>query len=586
MEKDLKDLSQDQLIEKIRRLRYKARTDLIWLANNVLEMPDVSPIIHGPMVRSLQPFVLPPYEVCADYDVWTESGWRWRNPVPMLSLPGKRRRLILDFRGSLKTSINIIAHTIQWIINYPDVAILIVHTSSEKAEIVVNRIRSIFQYNPIFRSLFPELTPRTRVADFGNRSGFTVPARSADCPHVEPTVMAGGMNKSLSGLHFDVIKFTDVVDEETIRGSGLTDTIDSFYLKQNLLVSPLYWIDVEGTRYHFSDLYGRIIDEWRRGHRNFWQIYVRGVFKRAVDDPKFDPDELEAPLATDETGRRISWWPERYPVDLLEEMERADAYMFSCQMMNSPSLDQGRNVFPVNNEFPKWIRRSDFLTNVRVMERVMCVDLAETTTDKSNSTAITVAAWDAMGRVYVEHVVVGRLTPDQTVSLLFEMHKRYLPVEVRIEETGYLRGLMPTINRQSQLTGVVLPLVFIKRDSRMAKMERIHRTLQPWYVRGDLVFLEDLGDPGHPGSARNQEVKQRLLEELARFPLSTEDDILDTLSDLFQKRGSFGVGPPDSSQQFEQEKQAAWRRLLGLEPEFYNEGWSPVEYSRKIDYRR
>lgn len=579
--KAVKKLS-DEVIDRIRQLRYRARTDLVWLANRVLEMPDVNRKTHGPMIASLQSFPLPPYEECKHCDVWNGRGFEWRNPIPMLELPGRRRRLILDFRGSLKTSINIIAHTIQWIINYPDVALLVVHTSTEKAEIVVNRIRSIFQYNQVFRSLFPEMVPASRVADFGSRGSFTVPGRSRECTHVEPTVMSGGMNKSLSGLHFDVIKFTDVVDEETIRGSGLQDTIESFYLKQNLLVSPLYWIDVEGTRYHFSDLYGRIIDEWKHGHRDFWQIYLRGVFKRAVENPRFDPDELEAPFLLDEKGKRVPWWPERYPLSYLEEMERSDSYMFSCQMLNNPALDAGRSVFPVNDEYPKWIRRADFLTNVRVADRVMCVDLAETVGDKSNHSAITVAAWDVLGRVYAEHVIVGRMTPEEIVTTIYNMYSKYRPSQVRIEETGYTRGLMPTILRQGRIIGINLPIDLVKRDTHTSKVERIHRTLQPWYVRGDLIFLEDLGDPGHPDSALNTRVKERLLLELSRFPLFAEDDILDTLSDVFQKRSEFGpVGDPSEAKP-EIRAKREWERFLGIQQQSYNEVEEPgIPYSRK-----
>lgn len=558
----MKQVSLEGIVEAWKRARYRARTDLIWLAKNVLGMPDVRRDIHGPMVSRLQQFPLPPFEQAAEYDVLGPAGWKYVPPVPMLDLPGKRRRLILDFRGSFKTSLNVIAHTIQWIVNYPDVAVLVVHTSSEKAEIVVNKIREIFQYNKLFRALFPELVPNRRVADFGSRAGFITPGRSPSCVHTEPTVMAGGMNKSLSGLHFDVIKFTDVVDEETIRGSGLQETISSFYLKHNLLVSPLYWIDVEGTRYHFSDLYGRILDEWKGGRRDYWEVYVRSVFRRVEDD--FSPDGLEKPFLLDAAGRRVSWWPERYPVDLLEEMERADPYMFSCQMLNSPSVAEGESVFPVNDQLPKWISRADYMANVKVVRRIVSVDLAETTGPKSNLTAASVAGIDIHGRVYIEHIVIGRFSAEESVQLLFLLNDRYRPDEIRIEETGYLRGLMATINRQMQLKQKHLPLVFLKRDTRTAKIERIHRTLQPWYVRGDIVFLDDLGDPGHVDSVKNAEVKRRLLEELSRFPLYSEDDILDTLADMFQERTNFGPMGLDDRMANEIALKRAWNRLLGF----------------------
>ena len=49
----------DEHVTYMRSLRWKARTDLIWLCNNVLNMPDVSRELNGVLVDRLQQFPKP-----------------------------------------------------------------------------------------------------------------------------------------------------------------------------------------------------------------------------------------------------------------------------------------------------------------------------------------------------------------------------------------------------------------------------------------------------------------------------------------------------------------------------------------------
>src|SRR5574341_508575 len=161
----------------LRMCRWKGRTDLAWLCRDVLGYTDVDDTVHGPLISRLQQFPLPSQQEFYDNDEFKRGRWRYKPLKPMLKLTGKRRVLILDSRGHLKSTINAVAHTIQWILNYPDVAILLVQSNTEKAELLLGEIKKHFQANARFRALYPEYCPRKRILDWGTKSEFTTPAR-------------------------------------------------------------------------------------------------------------------------------------------------------------------------------------------------------------------------------------------------------------------------------------------------------------------------------------------------------------------------------------------------------------------------
>lgn len=515
-------------LQRIRNARWKARTDLGWLCRNVLGYPDVSDRIHGPIIHLLQKFPLPNKAVRETIDELSTSGnWVYKPFTPMYELENKgRRRLILDPRSWLKTTLNAQAHTIQWILNYPDVTVQVIQSNTEKAELILGEIKSHFQKNPVFRELFPEHCPKRRVDDWGTKGQFISEYRRSQ--RREPTVMIGAIDKGSAGLHFDVMKFSDVVEpSNTKTDEQILSTKKTYYMMENLLVRPDSWIDVEGTRYHFGDLYGELMEKKK------WLIHVRGCYRRLDPETKkpqtiFTPDTLNWPLDKDEEEKYISWWPERFPQDLLEEKRGDDAFIFSTQQMNSPSGDEKELAFPVNDDYPKRITRENFIQNVRVAYREIIIDTAEVISVRANFTVLTAIAVDQGGRVYVEDIRRGKFMPDEWISILVGMNDKYRPVRIKLENTSYVRGLRPYLERVQAMKGIFLPLEFFPTDNQRSKVNKIRDTLQPYYKSGDLRFLKDLTE------------WPALTKELQQFPFGVTDDILDTIADHFRTRDWFG----------------------------------------------
>jgi predicted phage terminase large subunit-like protein len=542
-------------IDSLRWMRWKARTDLGWLCRNVLGYKDVHDEYHGPVLKTLQKFPLPTRDQFAENDkfVQEKGGYRWQyKPIrPITQLDAGRRRLILESRGHLKTTINIQAHTIQWLINYPNTAILLVQSNLDKVTALIKEIKHHFLFNDKFRELFPEHCPN-KTKDWGTQLAFTTEARERHISRREESVMGASIEKGLAGYHFDIIKFTDIVDEQNSRSVDSNHlVIHNFFMMENLLNSPpsAYWLDVEGTRYHMSDLYGRLIDNWldekRTGAPHHYIMSTRGCFLKDVDNPQNTPDELMLPDKVVD-GKKIPVWPQLYNEDgdekgftfeYFEAARRRDPVIFACQNLNNPMAEEsGRIVFRVDSNLPKMIKREIFTQRIPIAYREISVDTAYTVSDRADYTAITVAAWSKDGKVYIEEILHGKYSADKIQKLIIETYNKYhtplRPVRaVKIEQTGFTLG-WTELKRYMDRTGQYLPLEMLKRDSNTSKQERIESSLQPWYVNGHIIFLDDLA------------AWPALKKELMGFPKYEHDDILDTLADLFQNKQWYGRETP------------------------------------------
>lgn len=563
----VKDLEVAQVI------RRKARTDLHYFSTQILGYSKIRQDVHGPIINCLQGFDPCPMEELTKYDYFDGNTWKYTPYTPFPELvrrPGNKRVLILDPRGWFKSTINAVSHTMQWIINYPNISILFTQSNLDKAEEVLGEIKDHFKMNPAFRYYFPEHCPaENKIKDWGRVLQFTTEAREKGYIRKEPTVTACSIEKAQAGMHYDVIKFSDIVDPSNCKTPEQINSIfNSFVGFKYLLVQPNsdYWMDVEGTRYDFNDTYGKIIEgEMKKPpEKRVWKIHVRGCYKKKHPDGKElknTPEELSYPDELDEGGRRISNFPTEFPIEKLEAEQNATETTeksFACQMKNNPAdMSADALMFPLS--YFQTIDRKTFTSYVKCSYYTTTVDTADTQEAHSDFSAITTMGWSASGKGYVIDIQHGKYKPMELIELIFHVYKKFRPITVTIEEDRYVNGLKPMIERLMQLgqtdshgnpTHPYLPLKYIKRDNRQKKIDRILFTLQPWYKAKDIVFLEDLP------------ALDTVRDQFQRFPNTIHDDILDTLADQFQERNFFGRTMPREmeGEVFSQEIQKVYRR--------------------------
>lgn len=486
-----------------RKLRQLCRTDLFKLCH-VLGFKDVTGPVHGPIIDILQKFEGgEDNEDCSVYKPF----------IPLPHLVGKRKRLILDPRGHLKTTVITISHTIQAIINYPNIRCLISTATGDQVDNIMNGILAQFRYNEDFRTLFPEYCPASaRVSDFGSREKFTVPCRT-DFTLKEPTVWSCTVGKVIAGGRADMVKHSDLVDKENVKTpGGINEVINHFkhlipllerYNAKDGHEASRGWLDVEGTRYDFGDLYGFIL-------KNMDDTWATSI--RSAEDG--------------DMGNIL--WPQRFSEKELKETRKdMGDWEYSAQYLNK-CVPQGDGLCD-----PKDVAflPPEVIGNLLPTLRLHCtIDLAGMEQARSGDyTVLTVGGFDRDGRLYIVDIRCGHYSPEEVIEHVFAIHRMYPNlIDFKIEKEAHARVLLPFLQREMSKRQRYPVLWPIKRDTHTSKQHRI-RGLRPWFKTGNIRFSNGL----------SLATKSELLEEISQFPSQSSgvhDDILDTLADLMQNR--------------------------------------------------
>lgn len=290
--------------------RQRCRTDLLYLAKDWLHYKDIEEKVHAPLAEMLQKFP-------GGEDWMDEHGNLHYSPYKTIwELTGPRNILILYPRGHLKTTVITISGVIQWIINFPDIRVLLSTATGDQVKKLITEITAQFRYNPEFRWLFPEFCPPAKaVNDWGTQEGFTVPCRVRKAMK-EPTLSTCSVGKVIAGGHYEVLLTSDIVDKENVKtASQIIDVKDHFRYMNPLMergpIAPHHgWQIVEGTPYDFSDLYMEIIDRNSKGNTD-WNILVKGA-------------EID-------TEKKTTLWPTRFPWEELQCIKRGMTdYQYCC----------------------------------------------------------------------------------------------------------------------------------------------------------------------------------------------------------------------------------------------------------------
>lgn len=526
-------------LEKWKQMRQECRTNLIYLCK-VLNYPDVNQRVHGRLIANLQTFkggedkigerrntryqglVLPTAkEIIQGYQPFVPNMWDLEPPPhPGTDVPGTRNRENMIPRGHLKTTIATFAHTIQWIINYPNVRILLSTHTDGAAKQFINEIRKHFTHNEQFRFLFPEHVPHGKaVNDFGNQEFFDTCARTLW--RKEHTVQFVTVGSAIASVHFEVTKHDDVVDKENcVTPEQIQKVKDHVGMCGPLVETYAHptkgemrgWVDLTGTFYDFSDLNYSIYETEKEKpeEKRTWCVNVESAA----------PNWPEGPYL----------WPERVGYKALKAIEddpaQGEGVLSSQYLMNPTPKGQGL----VDDE------KEIIWTPRRVMDELyarltlnVAIDLAGMDTNAKRTadndfTTITLGGFGTDGHLYIPEVIHGKPDPHAVIDHLFDLWHRHPRIQsFKIEKEAHARVLLPFLKAEEVKRQKWLPIMEIQRDNQVSKKQKI-KGLQPWFKRGMIHFADDLP------------AKVWVKWEIMKFPKFAHDDILDTLCDLMATR--------------------------------------------------
>lgn len=511
-----------------KRRRQRCRVDLIYLCK-VLGYMDVNPAVHGRIVANLQQFrggtdtveekIVPGIKgialpsAKAIVDGYTPACSMW-------DLEGPRNRLNMIPRGHLKTTVITFAHTIQWILNFPDIRILLSTHTDGMGKGFINEIRKHFTNSEDFRLLFPEHVPHGKAAnEFGNQEGFDTCSRRVW--RREKTVEFCTVGSSIAGKHFDVIKHDDIVDKENVRTPDQIQVVkDHLGMTGPLLETFAHptrgnmkgWVDLTGTFYDHSDINVCIYESEleKPVEKRIWSLNVQSAAPNWPDPPYL--------------------WPDRVGYKALKEIEDDPAQgpaVLASQYLLDPT-PKGSGLIDDESQIV-WTPRAVLKELYARMTLNVTIDLAgmdvnAKRTADNDFTVLNLNGCGTDGHVYIYELLHAKPTPHQVIEHMFDLYQRHPRIQsFKVPKDHFTRVLLPFLKAEEIKRNVFLPIMEVPIDNQTSKKQKI-KGLQPWFQRGMIHFADDLP------------CKQWIRWEIMKFPKYAHDDILDTVYDAFAGR--------------------------------------------------
>ena len=401
-----------------------------------------------------------------------------------LSKAGNRIHIELP-RGHLKSHIVTQSWTIQQILRNPDIRILIVNAVEGNSAKMMRWIRGNLSKGSILPAIWGVFE-----TDTWSQDELLIRQRTKQL--VAPTVMAAGLQKTLTSQHFDLIIADDVVVPDNVATKEQREKVYEFYLSLFDLLEPDGRMVVIGTRYHQDDLYARIIEE-NAVHHN-WSLFIRSCY---------NPD-----------GTVL--FPEKFTPAQLDDIKKKSFYHFSTQYLNDP-------IDPENADFrSEWIKYYDGKTK-NPLSLYLCVDPASSLGRDADYSAGTVSGKYPDGTIRVVDYFRRRVVPSELVDQIFETVRKWRLqghyVQVGIENFT-LKTLKQDLTNKMKRDQFYFQVDEIKKmrgpngERSEVKNARI-RSLQPLFEQGLIELRRDMSD---------------FVDELLSFPRGKHDDLIDSLS--------------------------------------------------------
>jgi len=408
------------------------------------------------------------------------------------------QRMYLCYRTFYKTTIISKVHSLQLMLNFPNIHIVLCHNKQENASDNLVAIKQYFLTTRIKR-LFPECIPKGK--EWGNMSGFSVATRT-DWGRSEETIEAVGVDTEIVGRHYQVAKKNDLVTEKSVTTEEQIKKTQSWDERFNIgnFDDPQRKLqDYEGTRYHFVDLYS--------------------VKK---NDPRIKV--IEIPILKDGdignvTEENISN-PKRFTVRGVKGL-KSDIWTFMCQMMLKPD-DPARMQF--KREMIQY-----FTSLSKGLNYYMCVDPATARKKRSDYTVILIIGIDVLERKWVVDGYRDKVDPTKRINLAIELAERWEIKGCGWESVGFQEidaHYLEEVRRKKQLHFLIEEI----KSHKIAKEDRI-RGLVPEYAQNQW-FWPEKGKAVKQSffDGKNYDLTEEIEREFLDFPLGEHDDLLDAMT--------------------------------------------------------
>lgn len=390
--------------------------------------------------------------------------------------------------------------TILDILNNPEVTVAIFSYKVSIAQDFLKQIRRELEGNQTLIKLFPDILyekPQSNSPKW-NESGIIVKRKTN--PNAD-TVSAWGMvDGQPTSKHFSVIVVDDAVTERSVTSEDtINKTLKAWENAQNLSSDGGAWRHI-GTRYHYNDLWGTILERKAAIPR----IYT------ATDD------------GTPE-GTPVLWSKEYHD----KRRQTLSPYVYSCQILQNPKADSTEGF-----EEP-WLRFWD-ARNLKNLNVYILVDPAKTKNKRSDYTAVIVIGYGEDENYRIIDMYRDRLSLYEKAKLLMKLDRKYRPIRIGYESYGAQSDVQAMELVMSAENYNISRKIVELKGTHLSKEDRIKQLIVPF--RQNRIYLPyECVHTNYEGEDVDV-VKEFINVEYNSFPFGKHDDMLDCLARILDEK--------------------------------------------------
>jgi hypothetical protein len=397
----------------------------------------------------------------------------------------KKKRLFLVPRGHMKSTVLTVADTIRRVCKNPNLRILLLSATGPTAESFLAEIKQHFDSNQLFRSLFPDRLPGKN--DTWNQDAVQVGGRTIAAG--VNTIEARGIDGNIVGRHYDYCKADDLVTKDNITTPEQRNKlIESFKALESVMEPYATW-DVIGTRWHFYELYGWLIEQNdeadKVGVEPPYRVYIRKAIENG--DPIFSAKYTKERLLQIKALQE-DLYAKLYDNDPLPEEDREFKRQYFY--LYKPEELYGKKAPDGSWEIEPLIHH--------LKHRGTTVDLAVSQKKTADYSVVCSGSFHPQGNLVVLDINRGRVTADKSaewvikhhdtwgtkvgyeaqgqqemfetvMKLIGQIHRRYIPVQKLPGSThsneARIRGLLPLIQQMRRGGGFEIKPIWLPADN-------------------------------------------------------------------------------------------------------------------------
>lgn len=227
-------------------------------------------------------------------------GYRWMDPfwhgeviAKFIDLNNDNDKLIILPRGSGKTATITTPYPVWKLCQNPFLLCQITNAAEDKAQAFTSTVAQLLVKTPRLKRMFPLVKPTTGQ---WSRKGYKLDtqflmdsiqdgsmAMEGAVARTDPTLSSYGMRGNITGAHVGLQLHDDLITHEVARSPQLLLRCEDFLKEAFRCCDAHGEIIVCGTRWLFSDYYGKLLDGELSAHKGPFKVLKHGVYKENGD---------------------------------------------------------------------------------------------------------------------------------------------------------------------------------------------------------------------------------------------------------------------------------------------------------------